>query len=212
MNGRKIPKRDDVFRHVLFPVSFRSKRFAHDKMIKFEQRDGLLKASLAWERYLPTTPHLHAYGCRLARDRNELGSGQRRSVYCGAYRFVAGAIRQLPTEPLMDDVIAVEVNHQIENGQLAHIDLQFRIRHGADIEASKTAIIDRLWAICSGPLRHVCECDTDLNPHPSSVLTDPPSGPSINNRSFLRKCWCMIVFYVGSWVYRRITKVASISA
>jgi hypothetical protein len=67
-----IPKDDKLFRHSVYPNGFPAKRFSPAGIIKlFDQADGSLLGSVAWQRFFPTTAHIHAYGCRLAAKQNE---------------------------------------------------------------------------------------------------------------------------------------------
>ena len=93
---------DSLFRPSIFPVSFKGKRFAHEKLVKlYDQTDGSLIASLAWERYVPTIEYIHDYGCRLAFRTNvkKRAEGEfkekSRHVYGGSYHLKADALRAL---------------------------------------------------------------------------------------------------------------------
>jgi hypothetical protein len=51
---------------------YRRATFAPDKFLQLvDQADRSILASLTWERYVPTTELIHAYGCRLAFQMNE---------------------------------------------------------------------------------------------------------------------------------------------
>jgi hypothetical protein len=91
-----------LFRHSIYPVSFKGRAFAWEKCLKlYDQDDGSLLASLTWGRYVPTEELIHSYGCRLALRRNEKKQAEGklkdkdRQVYCGAYELKGKAIRDL---------------------------------------------------------------------------------------------------------------------
>jgi hypothetical protein len=206
MKRTRVPDRDNLFRHAVHPVTFKSKRFAAEKFIHLvEQKDGSLLASLAWERFLPRSIDVHKYGCRLASSRNAIPTSRKRSVYCGAYHLKARTIRALPSEQDLREVTSIEIEHKVEHGEIAHIDLRFVIRGQEDlnIEGSKTAIIAGLWNICSGPMQHVCEGDQDIDPHPSSLLMVPFRGPYNDDRSALKRWYCRIMCHVYRWLLRK---------
>ena len=182
-----VPDDNNLFRHSVHPTSFKGNNFAPEKHLKLNDVNGderLIEASVAWQRYLPTTEHVHLYGCKLAFKRNEKARNngkfkeKSRQVYCGAYQIKAHAVRSIINE--LPEILNADVLHQIEDGEIAHIALLFRLEVGDfDVEAIKTAIIDRLCNASCGPLRHVCDCDRDLADHPSSKLPDAPMGGSV---------------------------------
>lgn len=205
-----IPDGDSLFRHSIKPLSFRGSRFVGSKFVKlYDEADGSLLASLAWERYMPTARHIHEYGCRLAfginerkRVRGEL-SEKSRHVYCGAYQITGGAVRALATTPNLDEISSADIIHHIEDGEIAHTDLRIFIKPGTvNIEDTKTAIVDRLWNSCSGPLKHICDCDLDISPHPSLSLTTPPAGAYADTRRYFSRLWCILRFQIHLWVWR----------
>src|SRR5216684_3400681 len=107
-----IPERDNLFRHSVYPPSFRGKRFARGKLLTLYDGEGhSLLASLAWERYIPTARHVHAYGCRLAAKRNESqrakGAYRERSrqIYCGVYQLKANAVRALADTDGLSEIL-----------------------------------------------------------------------------------------------------------
>lgn len=214
MRCGRIPDRDSLFRHSIFPVSFKKKVFASEKLIYLvKEPDGSLLASLAWERYVPTIKHIHGYGCRLALKRNEKKRAdgkfkdKDRIVYCGAYQMKADAVRALASTYKLDEISSAEVVHHIEAGEISHTDLRISLKPGvSDIEGTKTAIIDRLWNVCSGPLTHICTCDLDINPHPSLTLITPPAGAYSDTRPYLGRLWSLIRFQACSWFWRTSTK------
>jgi hypothetical protein len=201
---RPIPDKDGLFRHVVFPNGFKSTkkrdkaRFEYKKLIKwYDELDGI-HASLAWERYLPTTKDVHGYGCRLASRRNEsLKSNgkyteEKRNIYCGTYRLTAQTIHNLIFSPDFREILSTQVTHKIEEGEIAHVDVRVVLNSGwSDIEGTKTAIMDRLWSKSTGPLKHVCEYDQDIDPHPNAQLETPPGGDYEDRRS-----WWVWSFFV----------------
>lgn len=211
--NRRVSDNDSLFRHSVFPVAFKSRRFAQEKLIKlYEHSDGSLLASLVWQRYAPTTQLIHDSGCRLARRRNDRKRAEGgfkekdRQIYCGAYRLIAGTIRALAVTDGLSEVLSADVVHHIEDGEIAHTDLKIILKsnNGADVEGIKTAILDRLWNLCSGPLRHQCDYDSDISHHPSSELIPAPTGPYVDRRSrFLRFC-CIIRFRFCCLLWRSL--------
>ncbi|MEO8051929.1 MAG: hypothetical protein ABI833_16045 [Acidobacteriota bacterium] len=109
----RIPDGDSLFRHSIHPLVFRSqgKTFAPEKWITiYPQDDGSLLASLAWGRYVPTTRHVHGYGCRLAfginQRKREAGKFKEkdRHIYCGAYELKGSSIRALAATELLEEL------------------------------------------------------------------------------------------------------------
>lgn len=94
-----ISNGDKLFRHSVFPNGFKKDRFSPAGIIKFaNQDDGSVLGSVTWQRFFPTTEHIHGYGCRLADKQNQklVSKGEftekKRRVYCGAYQFTAELI------------------------------------------------------------------------------------------------------------------------
>ena len=206
-----IPDDDNLFRFCTHPVSFKGKVFSTAKFLLIQpQPDGSFLASLVWERFVPTVGHVHCAGCRLARgmNQNKLNAGKykagNKSVYCGAYRVRAGAIRALPAE--VSAVEFADVVHRTESGELAHTDLRIKLYPGPDsnIEGTKTQILDRLWNACCGPLRHICECDKEVIPHPSAALLNAPFGACSDTRSWLERWFSLIRYRVYDSLWRKI--------
>jgi hypothetical protein len=171
--------------------------------------DGCLVTSLAWQRYVPTTTHVHNHGCRLALRRNEEKrlrgrfKQNNRCVYCGAYELKAHMVRALPTATNLEEVSAANVIHKPEHRELAHTELRILLKPGVTfIGASKTAILDRLWYGCSGPLKHQCKEDIGMEKHPSSMLPPAPMGSYVETRSSLCRLWCIIRSHVYSWRWK----------
>ncbi len=208
-----IPDGDSLFRQSVYPVSFKSKGrvFAWGRCLNLQPKDdGSLVASLTWERYVPTTKLIHDYGCRLALRRNEKKQAagefkdKDQNVYCGAYQMKAKAIRDLGATDGLDEILSADVVHRVEEGEIAHANLTVFLKpaFGANVEGTKTAIVDRLWNACSGPLSHTCDCDRNIAEHPSSKLITPPAGAYKDNRSYPLKLWHIIRFHICSWLWR----------
>jgi hypothetical protein len=207
-----IPDGDSLFRQIIHPLSFRGARFAHDRLLRlyYDQADRSLLASLTWERYVPTTKLIHGYGCRLALGMNEAEQAagrtkqKNRRIYCGAYELKGKAIRALAASEGLHEILSADIVHHVETEEIAHADLRIVLRPGvvSDIEGTKTAILDRLWNACSGPLRHICDCDKDIPEHPSSILSTPPGGEYSDTRSYFFRVWCILRFQVCSWLWR----------
>jgi hypothetical protein len=187
MPGSGIPDDDELFRHSVRPHGFKRDTFSPRGLFKlYDQADGSLLASVAWRHFLPTDDDVHGYGCRLASKQNaklELDArltNKTRRIYCGAYQLTAAAVRNLASIAELTEVAFADVSHNPEDGEIAHTDLRVQFRGmPADIEGTKTAILDRLWAVIRGPLRHVCPSDSDILAHPNLTMIEPPSGPYI---------------------------------
>jgi hypothetical protein len=212
MNLGLIPDGDNLFRLCTHPISFDSRdRFVPGKVIKiYDEPDGSLVASLAWERLVPTTDLVHAYGCRLSLgiNRRAVAKGsyqkEKRSIYCGAYKLRASAVRALPNE--VDEVRFADVVHRTESGEIAHTDLRIVLFQRADlnVESTKTAILACLWNVCQGPLRHMCDCDSEVNPHPNLNLDVAPLGEYSDARSHCDRRWSTIRYRALNWMWRAL--------
>ena len=131
-----------------------------------------------------------------------------RRVYCGAFQFRAEAIRALAHTEGLNDILSADVIHHIENGELAHSDLRIVLKPGQiDTEGTKTGIVDRLWNVGSGPLLHRCDCDTDIDPHPSANLDAAPAGPYVDTRRRYSVLLCLIRFHIVNWLWQKPWRV-----
>jgi hypothetical protein len=217
MTCGRIPDSDNLFRHCTYPLSFRGRRFAWDKLVRiYLEDDGSLLASLAWERFVPTEELLHEYGCRVALGMNEkLRAGGRtnerdRRIYCGAYQLKGRTVRALATVAELDEIASADVVHRVEDGEIAHTDLRIvlKMNDGLNIEDTKTAIVDRLASAWRGPITHTCDCDQDIVPHPSATLSIPFAGRYAEDRSYLRQRWHIFRFHVYNWLWRNSIRTA----
>lgn len=203
MRYRCIPDSDSLFRFCIYPASFKgkAKQFAVEKLfnLKHCKEEGTILGSLAWERYVPTTKHVHGYGCRVASRR----LGRERSIYCGAYRLNGSAVRALATTEALDEVSSSDVVHCPENGEIAHTALRISLKRGDfNVEGTKTVILDRLWNTCSGPLKSIGDCD-------SLALITAPAGLYSDTRSQLYRVWSLIRFQICSWVWHSFCQNAT---
>lgn len=204
-----IPERENLFRHCIHPHSFASKAFNTTKYIAIREKNGVYKTSLAWERFVPEVPLVHAYGCSLAQrmNGNDQASGRYREankkIYCGAYQLNAGSIRALSDIRGIPEIESIDVVHCIEDGAIAHANLEivFKDTKDLDLEGAKTAVVDRLWSMMSGPLLHVCACDSEINSHPNLKLPVGPKGVYSDHRSRAVRLWFMIRYSVLSWLW-----------
>jgi hypothetical protein len=106
-------------------------------------------------------------------------------------------VRRLANMEGLNEIAAAEVTHLIEDGEISHTELRFIFKSGdIDIEGTKTAIVDRLWNACSGPLRSICECDRDILNHPSADLERGPLGEYTDARGRLARVWYLVRFHV----------------
>lgn len=182
------------------PIAFTNagKVFNWEKAFRLnhDQTSGAIFGSMAWDHFLPTTAHIHGYGCRLAakiNDKRKVGGElkkKNRHVYCGAYEVKAGLVRSLVGVEGLSDLASADVTHLIEDGEIAHAELRFKLSSEAmSIEGTKTAIVVSLLNGVSGPIKHLCECDRDITPHPSTMLTTGQLGEFVDRRSFLERLW-----------------------
>jgi hypothetical protein len=199
-----IPSSDSLFRGAHHPIAFQKATFRYSKFMKLyweTSKPQLIEASFVWDRYAPTLGLVHAYGCRTSSKRNESRKPNNRDTYCGAYQLTVRQMRSLAGTPGLTEVLGADVEHKIENGELAHVAAFITIRVPEDeeaIEGVKTIIVDRLWNSCRGPIKHICEVDRALDPHPNSNLEPAAQGPYVDGRSTVRRIFCL-------WRYRLLT-------
>jgi hypothetical protein len=115
-----------------------------------------------------------------------------RRIYCGAYVFTVDAVRKLRGTKGLPEVVSADVVHKIEDGEVAHAALLIELHPGTtNVEGTKTAIIDRLWQVSGGPLKHTCECDHDVKNHPSQNLSSAARQVTDDApmRTGLRRTW-----------------------
>jgi len=208
----RIRDGDYVYRSCVFPLSFRNnKRFDSEKLfnLKDDAESGTVLGSLVWERFAPTPEYIHAYGCRLAskmNDKKRAGGELRtkdRRIYCGAYGLKARSVRALVGTGQLGEVASADVTHLVEDGEIAHAELRIVLVAGtANVESTKTAIVDRLLNASCGPLTHICDCDDDLDEHPSARLNIGRGGKYVDSRSYLSLLWCIVRFHLCSWLWR----------
>lgn len=175
-----------LYRPVVHPLAFTSKAFDIQNMFHLQSEDDkTIVTSLVWQHFLPNEGALHEYGCRLANGMNQgiinrkgLLKEKERRAYCGSYQLTANVIRALAKTDELSEVAVADVLHEIENDEVAHINLKVTVRADwtGSITSTMTAIVDRLWRACRGPLKHTCPYDLDLSPHPSEGLPVPPTG------------------------------------
>ena len=209
----RVPDGDSLFRHCVHPISFNKQTgFVPEKMWHLVLQNGTLHGSLAWERYVPTVKDVHGYGCRLASAINEAKrkkgkfKEKDRHYYCGAYRLWGRSLRALPTTAGLWEIASADVVHLIEAGEIAHADVRVFLKPGNyDVEGTKTAIVDRLWYACTGPLKHICNCDRDILDHHSSNLPTGPLGEYSDSRPKLLRQWYILRFRILNWLWRNST-------
>lgn len=210
---RHVPENDNVFRQCVFPVSFRgnkSRIFSYQKLLRLEESRGRLVTSVAWERYAPTTNHVHGYGCRLAEKRNtrlqpkDSYTKEKRSIYCGSYQLKLQNIRKLMRDQLLSEFKDSQIIHAVEDGEIAHANLEFFIDEKSqfDREGTKTAIIDLVWRAAQGPLLHVCEHEREATQPCHEDLPVPAAGPYKDDRTYLIRTWYLCRFYLAKLVLR----------
>jgi hypothetical protein len=204
-NCYQIQQGEILFRHCVFPLAFSGKSaFRSDLFWKlYDTQPDTIEASAAWERLVPNSEYVHGYGCRLAQKLNasEQRKGKynekRRRVYCGAYAITVDAVRALVDAENLPEIMAADVVHKIEDDELAHAALLIKvIPTQTNLEATKTAIIDRLWNSSAGPDPHVCDCDKLLKPHPSIFLPAGPLGIYADTRTQIKRLWHIVRFHI----------------
>lgn len=208
----RIRDGDYLYRPLIFPLSFsRAETFIPSKLFHLagDPESGAILGSLVWERFAPTPEYIHAYGCRLAEKMNKKqktkGKDRQkdRRVYCGAYGLRARSVRSLAGAEGLGEVVSADVTHLVEDGEIAHAELRIMLDAGTvNVEGTKTAILDRLVNASVGPLRHVCECDSDLAEHPSENLSIGQSGEYVNRRSYVNRLWRIVRFHLCVWFLR----------
>jgi hypothetical protein len=211
-----VPSGDNLFRGAHHPVAFQKAVFRRAKFMKLywdPKKPSLIEASFVWDKYAPTQALVHAYGCRVSAARNNRRP-DRRDVYCGAYHLKAAQVCRLAATPGLEEIATAEVVHQVENNEIAHVASLIRLHHAADeegIEGVKTAIVDRLWNGCSGPLKHTCDPDGDLDPHPSNSLELAPLGLYVENRTRLQRAWSLVRYCILVFIWKLRSSTAMIS-
>src|ERR1700675_1825275 len=137
---------ETLFRHCIFPLAFGGKSaFRQDLFWKlYDGEPGVIEASVAWERFVPTFQYVHDYGCRLALKMNVTQqkkgkfSEKSRRVYCGAYITSVDAVRSLVGADNLPEITSADVLHKIEDGELAHAAVLIKVREDqSDIEGTK---------------------------------------------------------------------------
>lgn len=140
-------------------------------------------------------------------DKKRLSDGtlrdKDRRLYCGAYHLKARDVRAFAVTDQLAQISSCDVIHKPEEGQIAHVAFRALLRSADDteVEGTKTAIVDRLWNACSGPLRHVCDEARALPAHPSHLLPTGPRGVYVDRRSYLSRVCMMIKCHLCTWLY-----------
>ena len=197
---------DALYRPCLFPeafnksaAAFKPEGFWH---LCWDKEKKTIETSLVWERLAPTLARVHAYGCRLAKQRSEemlrtpRGFRETRKLYCGTYEFTVDAVRGLATSGKFQEIASADVRHKIEaNGAIAHAELILTLKDiPQDAEGFKTAVQAELWSQSRGPFTHVCRQDLIIADHPSSRLQDAPGGKQQPQRPWFKRL-CLIARY-----------------
>jgi hypothetical protein len=212
---------DDLYRPCVYPVAFsNSDSLTNDRLWHLVVQHGdTIEGSLVWERLAPTLRYVHQYGCRLARAQtwDDQVKGKLRSarrIYCGAYELSVDGVRGLPGTKGLSEIQSADVVHKIEaNGELAHAALIVKVNPvPANIEATKTAIVDRLWHMSSGPFRHVCQGDEHIAAHPSTRLREAPGAVQESVRSPIARLWSLGRFQLDRLVWRTVRGIEAFAS
>ena len=207
----RIRDGDYLYRYSVHPLSFHRDIFDQSRLfhLVYNAASDAILGSLAWERFVPTHEYIHAYGCRLAKKRNDKKRAEgklnreNRQIYCGAYGLRARFVRALVGAEELAEVASADITHLVEDGEIAHAELKIVLVAGtANVESTKTAILDRLWNASCGPLTHICDYDDDLDEHPSTSLSIGRGGEYVDTRSYLSLLWCIVRFHICSWLWR----------
>src|SRR5262249_27560380 len=100
----------------------------------------------------------------------------------------------------ISEIESASINHEIEqDNEIAHANVRIRLTDNVDndvFESMKTIIVDGLLRRSRGPIRHACDGDGGINPHPKDSLPDAPGGPYRDDRTDLRRLWHQCRFFV----------------
>jgi hypothetical protein len=203
----RVPDDESLFRSVVYPFAFKKTAFRPEKFLRLTVQNSKIEASLARQMFAPIEEEIHKYGCRLAHRNNDLErlrgqyKDQDRRIYCGCYQVKTKSIRNLAATVGLEEVLSANVEHIVEHGEIAHVNLVVCLKTEIkfNVEATKTAIIDRLWNASTGPIQHVCPCDLGVLAHPSLSLEAPPLGPFVDTRSRFRVKWEVIRWRLLVW-------------
>jgi hypothetical protein len=186
-----------IFRSVHHPFAFKSsgKIFNYKKSWNLKRESNRFLTSVVWRRFAPSLQMAHAYGCRTSRGRR---SNNIQDVYCGFYAIQVGELR---ASRASEGVEGFDVEHIIEVGEIAHSNVVIVMQSGLDdddMEAAKTYALDRLdWLKC-GPEVHCCECDLDIEEHPSVMLPLGKKGVYSDGRSAIQIVVDFIFYRAGT--------------
>lgn len=217
MACHRIAANDNLFRFTIHPTAYKARAFAQEKFIELQATaDKTIIGSLAWETYAPTSKFIHEYGCRIAEGINEKRRAEGkvkakyRCVYCGAYQLTLTLIRSLAGSDGLGEILMADVVPKLENGEIAHAELRIFLKpdNELDIEGTKTAIVDRIWNSCRGPLRHKCPCDLDLAQHPNESLPIAPLGEYLDSRCSVLRFWHLARFYLYRQFFQERPRLA----
>ncbi len=194
----RIPDDQVVFRSIHHPYAFASKgkKFDSSRSWNLKRYDNALVASVIWQRFAPNALMVHRYGCRNSQKRNS--AGNKRDVYCGFYALDVSAVRQIKAS---EGIVAANVEHKIELGEIAHANLFATIDAHVDpddLEAAKTYFLDRLWRLMAGPCLYTCPADSDLADHPRLQLPGGYLGSYMDSRRLLRRISDWLWYLIGT--------------
>ena len=191
MNHHRILNCYDIYRAVLYPVAFNKKNNITEKnLFHLTTIDKNIISSVVSERYAPNSNCIHEYGRRLAEKR------QNKSIYCGYYQISVKDIKSymnINKSYFKKSMKFVGVIHNIEDNEIAHADLTFKISENEhDIENLKTSIAAELYRIIRGPFKYIEPNDTSTTGNPCEKL-EYKGYISSCNRYSLKAIWLSII-------------------
>jgi len=210
-----VADQDYLYRHAIRPTAFRGKAFDPRKLFYFRNDQHGFEGSAIWDTLAPNLDLVHAYGCRLAAQRNSstVAKPKDLQVYCGVYQFRASDFRDLKGLPGLEEVADAEVTHRIETGEISHVALKIIVAADwDDLEGTKTAVVDRLWQACRGPDKYICKSDEAMDPHPNSFLSDAPHSTTLASSPMILHLIKRLRFVIFLTLYRLYRKLSAAAA
>lgn len=136
--NEEIPDDGQLARYIFHDPHFSGDRVGELRIFRFEggeSADGSKKESCGWRKYAPSDADVHNLGSKVAADTNERKRSDAlkaqkptpaKRYYCGYYPAEAGRFR------IDDPSFKVTVEHDIENGNRAHVTVRLTYGDGLD--------------------------------------------------------------------------------